>query len=391
MKKSICDFIDAKTPKMTEMADFIFDNPELGLQEHKASTMLCDYLEENGFSVRRGLEELDTAFIGTYENGVGGPSIGILVEYDALEGLGHACGHHLQGPALITSAIAIKELYQEKPYKLIVFGTPAEETTSGKLTMLRNGYFQDIDVALMMHGNPGTTVDVQSMAMIKYEVTFHGKSAHAALKPEAGRSALDALLLAFHGLEFMREHTADDTRIHYTVLNAGGAANSVPKTAVGSFYVRTYNTDYLFELDRRFANVMQGAALMTETTADIVKVKELQAKVPVHGLNDLIMDNAAYFGTDDICPPRIKTGSSDFGNVMYKVPGTCLRMGFVPKGTSSHSQEYLDAGKTDAAVRALNLSGKIIAGTCYDLISDPSLMAKIKAEFNETKQATTTA
>lgn len=383
MKQDLFDDIDNIKSDLVKIADYIFDNPEVGLKEYKACEVLCGYLEKNGFNIEKSVGGLDTAFKAVYENGEGGPSFGLLCEYDALENLGHACGHHAQGPSIIGAVIALKQLKTDKPYKIVVYGTPAEETIGGKIVMMKNGCFKDIDIALMMHLSPETCVDIKSMALKKYEIIFRGKAAHAALKPEAGRSALDALLLSFQGIEFLREHVREDTRMHYTVLDAGGAANAVPAKAVGSYYIRSYNTDYLEQVDERFKNVLKGAALMTGTEVDIKLKKEVKAKIPVMSLNKLVMENAKYVNAPEIDKPREKTGSTDFGNVMYTVPGTCIRTYFVAKGTSSHSQEYLDNGKQKQAHDAIIYAAKILAGTCYDLLMNESKFKKIQEEFNK--------
>ena len=222
MKEHLFQAVETQRAALTAMADSIFDDPELGFQEFHAQKKLTDYLTQNGFQVETGTGGVETAFRAEFRNGQGGPRIGLLCEYDALEGLGHACGHHMQGPAIVGAAKALKDCAGDRPFSVVVYGTPAEETAHGKLRMLEQGCFQDIDVALMMHGSPTTTVDVKSMAMSKFTVTFHGKKAHAALKPEAGRSALDALLLAFQAVEFLREHVPEDTRMHYTISQSPG-------------------------------------------------------------------------------------------------------------------------------------------------------------------------
>lgn len=387
MKEKISSYIDSVAEHLVSMSEYIFDNPEIGNKEFKACELLCKAFEAEGFQVEKGIGGLETAFRAIYEHGTGGPSIGILVEYDALEKQGHACGHHMQGPTGLGAALAVRESVQDKPYKLVIYGTPAEETTSGKLTMIKNGCFKDIDVAIMTHANPGTGIDVKSMAAIKYTVTFHGVAAHAALRPEAGRSAFDALLLSFQGVEFLREHVQDDTRIHYTVLDAGGPANSIPAKAVGSFYVRSYNPIKLYDIAKRFEKVLQGAAMMTETTVDIHIDKELKGKIPCYVLNDLAMKNATEFGMSNLQPPREKTGSTDFGAVMFDTPGTCLRVDFVPAGTASHSQAYLDAGKGVAAARAISDGAKTVAGICYDIITQDGLLASIQKDFEDNKTA----
>lgn len=384
MKEKLFDNINKQNKKLIEIADYIFDNPELSFKEEKASKVLEDYLEDKGFKVERGLGSLDTAFRAIYENGCDGPNIGLLCEYDALP-FGHGCGHHMQGPAILGAAVAIKELYNEKPFKLTVYGTPAEEGGGGKIIMLNEGYIKEIDVALMMHGGPSTQVDVKSLAADSIQVTFYGKSSHAALKPEQGRSAFDALLLTFHAVEFLREHVLEDTRMHYTVLDAGGPANVVPKIAVGSFSIRSYNSKYLENVLERFKKIVQGAALMTETTYDIDIDKRLDSKIPAYKLNEIIMGNANLINAPSIKPAREKTGSTDFGNVTYLLPGSCIRIAFVDENTSSHSQEFLNDGKTERGHKAVINASKILAATVYDLINNPCLVSEIKDEFKNTK------
>lgn len=385
MKRDLYQAVDAQREELTAMSDKIFDRPELSFKEEFASALLTNYLKDNGFNVEIGLGSLPTAFRAIFVHGKNGPKIGLLTEYDALP-MGHACGHQMQGPAILGAAIAIKEIMGNKPYELIVYGTPGEEGGAGKLIMLREGFIKELDVALMIHGGPATQVDVKSMAMKGIEVVFTGKSAHAALRPDQGRSALDALLLTFHGLEFLREHVSEDTRIHYTVLDAGGPANVVPANAKGSFYLRSYNSTYLQSVFERFKKVVQGAALMTETTYEIRNdaLMNRESKVPVHSLNDLIMQNAKDVGAVNIKGAREKTGSTDFGDVTYILPGSCLRIAFVPEGTSSHSQAFIDAGKTDTAHDAIIYAAKIVAATVHDLVEEPDNLKTIKEEFKAT-------
>lgn len=377
--------IDRLMPSLTAAADQIFDYAEPGNQEFRSSKLLAGLLEKLGFSVEMGVGGLATAFRAEYGSDEG-PSFGLLCEYDALENIGHACGHHLQGPAIIGAAAALKLACAEHPCRIIVYGTPAEETTSGKITMLHNGCFQDIDIALMMHGSPTTCTDVRCLACVKYNIIFHGKNAHAAIQPESGRSALDAMLLMFQGIEFMREHVKDDTRMHYTILDAGGAVNIVPSKAIAQVMLRSYHTPYLEnELIPRFGDIVKGAALMSGTTYEIKEIKRTRGKVPVLALNDLLMKNAALTKAPRLSTPREKTGSTDLGDVMYVVPGSCIRVAFVPKGTSPHSQEYIDAGKSEAAHRSIEYGAKTLAGACYDMLTQPECLQAILAEFQHNK------
>ena len=377
--------IDGIRNEMTAMADDIFDHPEIGLEEFHAQKVLTDWLEKEGFAVERGVAGVETAFKAVYRQGEGGPNIGLLCEYDALPGIGHACGHHMQGPSILAAAKALKDAEIREPYTITVYGTPAEESVSGKIRMIQNGCtFEELDAALMMHGGPATQVDVKSLANSKYKVVFHGVSAHAAIKPEKGRSALDALILAFQGIEFLREHVNSDVKIHYTVVNCGGTpANVVPAYAEASVYVRSYNRAYLDTVCKRFEKVLKGAAMMTETEVEIIEEKKVDNKIPVLTLNDLVMKQAEEIHAPQIAPAREKTGSTDFGNVMRRVPGTCARIAFVAPGAAAHSQEYIEAGKTEAAHDAVIYGAKILAGTALELIENPELLKQAKEEFRK--------
>lgn len=383
LKETLYRDIEEHAPQMTAMADDIFDHPELGLEEFRAFGLLTDWLEREGFLVERGVAGVETAFRAVFHHGEGGPNIGLLCEYDALAGLGHACGHHMQGPSILMAAAALKNADTDRAYTVTVYGTPAEETVSGKIMMMKNGCtFEELDVALMMHGSGATQVDVKSLALSRFKVVYHGVSAHAAVKPENGRSALDGLILAFQGVEFLREHVAGDVKIHYTVVNCGGTpANIVPATAEASFYVRSYSRTYLDTVIARFKKVLQGAAMMTETEVEIFEEKAIDSKIPCIRLNDVIMENAAGVGAPRIRDPREKTGSTDFGNIMHRVPGSCIRVAFVNEDAASHSQDYLDAGKSQAAHDAIVYGAKILAGTAMDLIEQPQLLKAVKEEF----------
>lgn len=386
MKENLYQLIEEQREKLWAMADQIHDDPEYDGEEYHAAALLEDYLEQNGFAVERGLGQWPTAFRAAWSQGEGGPRIGLLCEYDALRGLGHGCGHHMQGPCICGTAVALKNAGFTQPFSLVVYGTPAEETRSAKVTMWEDGCFRDIDVALMMHGGPDTCVDEKSLALTNYIVEFKGQGAHAALAPEKGRSALDALLLAFQGVEFLREHVREDTRMHYTITESPGPTNVVPARAVGEFSLRSYSREVLNGVCRRFEQIIQGAALMADVDYEITREKSLDNKVPCLALNDIIMDNAQACGAPGIAPPRKKTGSTDFGNVTNHMPGCCIRVQFVPTGTSSHTQTFVDAGKTQAAHDAVLYGAKTLAGTACDLICKPELVQTLWADFEQAKK-----
>lgn len=394
LKKLLGEVIEIHRAELCKMADLIYDFAEKSAEEYKSMELLTDYLQNEGFTVERGIA-LDTAFRATWDNCRAAvddegkntaPVLGILVEYDALEDIGHACGHHMQGPAGIGAAIAIKEVMKDYPFKLVIYGTPAEETLGGKIVMLDAGYMKELDLAFMSHGSPNTSVDEKCMALENFVVTFHGVKSHAAISPDEGRSALDAALLSFHAIEMLREHVKDDTRMHYTIRNAGGPPNVVPDLTVAEYTLRSYSTSYLNTVVERFYNILKGAALMTDTTYDIQRDLPFKSKIVCHSVNDLLMKNAAYEKAPSIAAPRKKTGSTDFGNVLYEIPGSCIRIAFTKPDAQPHSQEYLEAGKTDKAHDAICYAAKIMADTFCDVITTPGLLTQIKEEFYAAKQ-----
>ena len=381
MKKELFAKIDTQRMDLINMSDTIFDNPEYEGQEVFAAGLITKYLKENGFQVEMGIADFPTAFKATYTKGMGGPTIGILCEYDALRGLGHGCGHHMQGPACIGAAVALKNMCVDAPYKIVVYGTPAEETLSAKCAMLNKGCFRELDVAFMMHGGPNTCTDIKCLALSTFEVVFKGKGAHAALAPEKGRSGLDALLIAFNGIEFLREHVPLDVRMHYTITELPGPMNVVPKKAVGEVALRSFSKETLNKVVLRFRDIIKGAALIAGVDYEITQKSDLYNKIPVLTLNELLMDNAKLAGAPQLALPREKTGSTDFGNVMYEIPGSCIRVAFVPEGTSSHTQEFVDAGKSEDAHNCVIYGAKAIAGAALDLIENPEKMEAVKKEF----------
>lgn len=394
LKKLLGEVIEMHRAELCKMADLIYDFAEKSAEEYKSMELLTDYLQNEGFTVERGIA-LDTAFRATWDNCRAAvddegkntaPVLGILVEYDALEDIGHACGHHMQGPAGIGAAIAIKDVMKDYPFKLVIYGTPAEETLGGKIIMLDAGYMKELDLALMSHGSPNTSVDEKCMALENFVVTFHGVKSHAAISPDKGRSALDAALLSFHAIEMLREHVKDDTRMHYTIRNAGGPPNVVPDMTVAEYTLRSYSTSYLNTVVERFYNILKGAALMTDTTYDIQRDLPFKSKIVCYSVNDLLMKNAAYEKAPSIAAPRKKTGSTDFGNVLYEIPGSCIRIAFTKPDAQPHSQEYLEAGKTDKAHDAICYAAKIMADTFCDVITTPGLLTQIKEEFYAAKQ-----
>jgi aminobenzoyl-glutamate utilization protein B len=280
------EWIEANREKFVQISDSIWRYAELGLFEEKSSKLLADVLEEDEFTVDRGVADMPTAFIASY--GSEKPVIGILGEYDALPGLsqaaepikkplkenapGHGCGHNLFGAACLAAAIGVKELIKNGEVKGTIrfYGTPAEENAAGKGWMIKAGLFDDVDIALTWHPGAFNSVGAANFqAVFDTIFTFHGRAAHAAGAPWNGRSALDAVELMNIGCNYLREHVIPDARIHYVITNGGEAPNIVPAESTVWYFVRAPQLDQLKEIYSRVVKVAKGAALMTETELEI--------------------------------------------------------------------------------------------------------------------------
>ena len=386
MKQKMLQSIDSYMPELRELSDDIFDHPEIGFEEEYAAKLLCDYMEKAGFTVERGTGGLPTAFRAEYEFGTGGPVVGFLGEYDALANLGHGCGHHLQTPAAIGAAMAFRDNYKESPYKLVIYGTPAEENKGGKINMVEAGCFKELDMVFSNHTGTHTGGSGTNVALASSVVEWTGINAHAGGSPEKGRSALDAMMLAFHGLECMREHTKPGSRIHYTVMEGTGAANIVHPKAKAWVTMRATDKTYLEDMVRRMIKIMDGSALMTETEVKVTRNPVFYDTVVNKPLCDASETNARLFGFDDVKHldeadlQVCGGGATDFGNVSYVCPGILVRAEY-NKGVAGHSPEHVALGKTEKATDFIRECAAIMAGVTYDFVTDESFRQAVKDEF----------
>ena len=384
-KNEVFALVDRQQEELFDMACQIYDHPECRGKEFFAAELLTKALGKAGFAVEMGVGGQETAFRATWSQGEGGPNIGLLGEYDALEALGHGCGHHMQTPAAIGAAVAVRDALAgtDLPFTITVYGTPAEETYGGKILMAEQGCFRELDIALGTHAcREKAFVGGSSLALNSYRVIFKGRSAHASGVPWEGRSAGDAMFLSFNGIEYMREHVKDGTRMHYSVREDMGPSNVVPDRAVGGYSIRSRDNAYLKELDSRFRKIIQGACLMTETEAELIQQPSFAARKRNYVLSDVARNNLKLLGVpiqEEII--RDSGGSTDFGNVSSIVPGILVYLPYV--STASHSAEWVAAGKTEDALSCTMNSAKALAGMLYDLITDPSLIEKAKAEFDK--------
>lgn len=324
-KKAAIESVDSMAELYKDIADEIWDNPELSLKEYKATELYCKVLKEHGFAVTEKLCGIDTAFCGSF--GSGKPVIGILGEYDALSGLsqesgvtehtplipdgsGHGCGHNLLGVGSLAAAFAVKDYLQKSGHSgtVIFFGCPGEEGGSGKAFMAREKLWTKLDAALSWH--PDSVNEVRTgtnNSSIQVLYKFKGVAAHAAACPELGRSALDAVELMNIGVQFLREHMTDDCRVHYAITNAGGVSSNVVQSEAEVLYmVRANKVRQSVELQKRVDKIAEGAALMTETSYERVFIDGTAELLPNYTLEKLLYDNFAEIGVPQHSPAELE-------------------------------------------------------------------------------------
>jgi len=381
LKDSVIKAVEAHRRQLRDLSLKIHANPELGFKEVKASALLTDYLEANGFAIERGICELATAFRGSY--GKGKPAIAILAEYDALPQLGHACGHNLIAGAAVGAAIASKAAIDQYGGSVLVIGTPAEEFYGGKVVMAERGAFNNIDVAMMVHPGAHDSATTQALACITLEVEFFGKAAHAATRPEAGINALEAMLLSFAAINALRQHVLDKARIHGIITDGGEAPNVVPTHSAGSFLVRAEDNAYLDELKEKVLDCFVGAAAATGARLEYHWGQTVYAPLRNNlTLAELFRQNINYLGRDMPLYGASRVGSTDMGNVSQIVPGIHPTIAVAPEEVVIHSPEFAEAAASDAGIKGMLDAAKALAMTVADLTASPEKITKVKEEFD---------
>lgn len=426
---AVINSIEIHKEKFENIAINIWNYAELGYQEKQSSNLLAQSLKDEGFVIKKGVADIPSAFIAEFNNG--GPVIGILGEFDALPGLaqstspfkevidnetgaGHACGHHLFGAASAWAAVAVKEwlVKNNVPGTIRFYGTPAEEGGSGKVYMVREGLFNDVDVVLHWHPDDTNSANSRtSNANKSAKFTFRGISAHAAGSPEQGRSALDGVEAMNHMVNMMREHIPQESRIHYVITKGGLAPNVVPDLAEVYYYVRHPKMTVVEDLFLRVLKTANGAALGTDTKMSYEVMHGNFSLLPNDTLQKIVHKNLEQLGgviynneeneyasniystfiepnnkigTQESVRPFKSShgyGSTDVGDVSWNVPTAGFRTATWVPGTAAHSWQAVASGGTSIGLKGAELAAKTLAKTATEIFLDTSIIDISKNEL----------
>ncbi len=380
-KQLVCKSVDELAPEISRIAALIGRNPELGHQEHYAVQVLTGFLTEMGFKIESGIGGLETAFKAEFNCGIPGPKVVFLAEYDALPGVGHGCGHNLIGAASTGAAAALSKC-PDLPGTIVVLGTPAEETSGGKVTLAEQGFFTAMDAALMFHPGSQNVTEITTLALDALEFIFIGKPAHAASAAQCGINALDAVINFFVGINALKKQLTDDSRINGIIVEGGVAPNIVPERAVARFYLRSARRRDLDDLREKVIGCAQGAAAMIGAQVTWRKFElSYDEMCSNHNLAESFTKNLRLLGVNKIIPLQFAMGSVDMGNVSRVAPAIHPYLVLRDGTDIPHTREFAAAALSEAGQKLAVLAAKALALTAWDVLTDPKLAAKIKREF----------
>ncbi|MFZ5625939.1 MAG: M20 family metallopeptidase [Bacillota bacterium] len=378
----ICNWLQKNLSTWQDLSLAIHRHPELGYQEYFACKLLTEALAAGGFTVQKGIGEMETAFWAECQGKETGPTLALLAEYDALPELGHACGHNIIGVAAVAAGLALARFRSEWSGRIAVIGTPAEETGGGKVILVQKGYFQAVDFAMMIHPADHFCVQVTSTAMDAIEYVFYGKPAHAAASPQEGISALEGVIQLFNNINALRPYLPDGVRINGIITEGGVAPNIVPERAVARFYIRAKQRNYLNALVEKVHNCARGAALATgckvewhnfELSYDEMCTNQTMARIFEQKLR--------YLGVEQIRSGREGMGSLDMGNVSQVVPAIHPYVAIGSLGLTAHTQEFAQAAGGPGGLNGLLLGAQAMALTALEILNKPALQKQIRSEF----------
>ena len=355
--------------RLAEISDYIYNNPELGNEEYKAVEALTKFLKEHNFKIESPIADMDTAFKATFDSGKPGMTIGYLCEYDALPKIGHGCGHNMIGVMSAGAGVALSKVLHEIGGKVIVYGTPAEETNGGKVILAEAGVFDELDAAMIVHPDGETRASGSSSALYPIRFIYKGKTAHAASCPEKGINALNSVIQLFNGIDALRQHVTPDIKMHGIITKGGVAANIVPDEAIADFYFRASTKERVTEVVEKVKKIAEGAALMTGATLEMERYE-----LPYDDLNtnetlsEIFNSNLRELGITDIKEAKATGGSSDIGNVSYVAPTIHPYIGITDCPMVGHSVEMANATTTSKAHDRLLIAALAMAYTGHDVI-----------------------
>lgn len=384
--------VDAIADELIEASHAIHANPELAFQEYFACETLTRLLEKHDIAVDTGVFTLETAFEAKLEGTGEGPTAAILAEYDALPGIGHACGHNIIATTALGAAMALRPLLDQLPGRIRLIGTPAEERGGGKELMARAGAFDGVDAAMMIHPAGVNLASMPCICVAEVEAIYHGKSSHASAMPHKGINALDGLLLAYQAISNLRQHIRPTERIHGIITQGGSAPNIVPDRTAGQFYVRAANEQELSKLKPRvqacFEAGAQGSGCEVEVNWAGVDYLDLNTNWP---LADQFQTHAESLGREFVPFEKalgFGAGSTDMGNVSHRTPSIHPMLAVAPPGVVIHNPEFAKWAGSDEGDRAVIDGAKALALTAADYLLSPALQDQAKQAYDVSKGLT---
>jgi len=384
-KARVAGAVDALADELEALSHTIHANPELAFREEKAHAWLTDFLEKHGARVERGVGGLATAFRATIPGAGDGPTVAVLCEYDALPGIGHACGHNVIAAAGAGAGAALARALTRLPFRgsVQVIGTPAEEGGAGKVRLMEAGVFRGVDAAMMVHGRCGTQVWRPTLGIIKVKAEFSGRAAHASSWPWRGVNALNAVIQLFVAIDAMRQQLRPDARVHGVITSGGAQPNIIPEYASAEFYLRSLDRDYCQELLRRFRGAAEGAALATGCTATVTADPIVHDPMkPNATMARLFRANLEWIGfPEDPDDGEAGYGSTDCGNVSQAIPAIHPYVRISPDGVPGHSREFAEWARSPLARAGMVAGAKALALTALDLLASPAALEAARNDF----------
>ena len=383
LKETASAAVQAAREELKELSGEIWKHPELGFEEHKAHELLTSFLERKGFAVERSFSGLQTAFRATA--GSGKPNVCVICEYDALPDIGHACGHNLIAEAGVAAGLGVKaalETSRGAPAgKVTVMGTPAEEGGGGKIYLIENGEFRDIDIAMMVHPAPYTAIKIDFITVATYTVSFTGRAAHAATHPWEGINALDAAVMAYNSISVLRQQMKPDWRVHTVITNGGTKGNVIPEKTAMEIWVRAPTRKDAEVLTSRVKACVEAAAYGTGCQYSFdLKDKIFENVRSNEILAQLYAENLRKKGFTDFSESSSETGSTDMGNVSHVVPSLHPMFKI---GTTEvyHTRNFTSVTNLGASHETTLLFAEAMAHTCIDILTDDNILQAAKLEL----------